>query len=229
MIAAVLASVVLVDPPAAANSTPISPEPLGVVNVAGGVSTPTVLAWDSFQRADAQLAGSTLPSGQTWRTTIALNNWQLTGNQVRSSAASTIGYVVVQMNRQDAVAEVVLSNLTSGANAGIDINDDDTDNLMVLYTRSGTSSAVTLYKYISKYVQIGASVAVPGAPASVTLRVASVGAVISVWVDGILVMTNTLAGADLAVKYTNGDNTLFGLWSRNDVTTRFDNFHVDAP
>lgn len=203
-------------------------QPLGAQTIPSGTLAPTVLAWDSFERTDGNLSGSVAPSGQQWRTTISQTNWKISGNQARSSSASTIGYCVLQMNRLDAVVEVVLSSLISGANSGIDINDDDIDNLVVLYNRVGTTSTVRLYRYTGAYTQISTA-AVAGTPSSITLRVSSVGSTVKVWVDGALVMTAVLAGADLAVKTTNSDNTLFGIWARSDTVTRFDNFHVDAP
>lgn len=229
---ALLVAALLVAPPAEGASLPITSWSLWGFVFVGGTGAPVVLSSDSFQRADSALAGYVLPSGAQWVNPGGAGNWQVSANKVRSTTATSVSDVVVGVSRLDAAPEVTLSALANGANAGLSLNDDGLNSYAVYYQRSGGSSSVRLCSVVSDGVITTivtlASASVGGTPTTVKLRATSVGSTFKVAVDGVEVINTTLFGADLAVKTTGGNNTMFGLRSDSDTTTVFDDFHVDA-
>jgi hypothetical protein len=209
-------------------------QPLGGFGLATPSGSPVVLQWDSFAANPTNINGSIAPSGGAWQGSA---NWSAaTTGLARATSASPTSWMVLNAGVLNATAEARLSNLATGAHIGIDINDDTGDNLYVLYNRTGNLAGqhtVRFWKYetaLGGNVAVSGAVVVPGVPpAALTLRVQSAGSTVTVSVNGAVVTTFTMGAAEIAIKNTGGDNTRFGFWSRNDITTRLDDFHIDSP
>jgi hypothetical protein len=188
----------------------IPPRTLTATTVTGPTGAPTVYVWDNFDRANGAI-------GTAIATNVARSTSVATGN-------ATINVPNVVNGRIDV-------DLTFGATAqvGVDLDDDGSNNIMVLYRKSGATSQVRLYTWIGT-----GALPPPVATANVTsataaaLTVVANGSTVQVLWNGTQIITYTLTAAEIAALKNAGSNQV-GLWAESDPTSRFDNFRFQSP
>jgi len=185
----------------------------------GGTGTGTVIVSDGFNRANAATLGTT-DTGQAWSGTAM----SIVSNQAKPTTNSH-AYVNTGITDMDVTA-VVVSGSAAGESLGVNFNADGTANNRLNFGLVGNTP--TLFK-----VNAGASAAVASATATATvtagtvntLRVTSIGSAIVGYLNGVQVLTYTLAAADVT-KYKV--LTYAGLRASDANAGTYDSFTVST-
>ncbi len=199
---------------------------------ASTVNAPTVLAWENFDGANGTAINNTNPDWGpgVWRSLGG--TWTVQGNQA-SVTSAPLGSINIHVTGvSDAAVEATLHrNGSNTFDAGLLFNDNDYSVLLVRW-RNNNNGSIELYKWNNGYTRLARvrnlyNGATP-TPASITLRVRTVGSLVEVFIDGGLVLTHTLNAGDTTT-FKNAAHDGWGLWAERDATTTFDDFHVDTP
>jgi hypothetical protein len=203
-------------------------------NVAGTTGAPTVYGWDNFNRTVNPLQGTPAAGGPPWLNQVA--NWATNGLTARATTSNTDANTVVNIGQSNASMVVTITPL-GAAKPGVTFNDDGTDNMLLLYN-SASLGSLQLYTYFGPTRVFLAGVTGIG-PVGVpfVLRVTSNGPTITIFVNGVLKMTQTLTGTNLCKAKDLGctpavatpNNTRWGLWADADTSSTFDDFRVESP
>ena len=216
---------VLVDlPEASAAVITIPPRTLTATSVSGSAGAPTVYVWDNFDRANGAIGSAVV--GGVWGQNIG--SWTIQANQARATSIATGNVTISVPNVVNGRIDV---DLTFGATAqaGVDFDDDGSNNMMVLYRKSGATSQVRLYTWIGT-----GALPPPVATANVTtattaaLAVVANGSTVQVLWNGTQIINYTLTATEIAALKNAGSNQV-GLWAELDSTSRFDNFRFQSP
>lgn len=212
----------------------VSGEQITAQNLDGTSGAPTVYSWDNFDRVLNLLPGSVSPGGLVWKPQIG--TWVLDGATARTTTSNKDANVLMDLATVDASLVVTLNPIGTNARPGITVNDDGSNNMLLLYSSAG-GGTLTLSTYFGPTRVFLASTSGVGAPgSSVEVRVTSNGPTITVFVNGTLRITQTLTGANLC-KFkdigpgcvpSNGANVGFGIWADTDTVSTFDNFRVES-
>lgn len=205
----------------AASLNGTNPAKIGGWNYPVSNIAPTVLTWEDFTGANnTNLDGATLNGGGTWAADIG--TWRIQSNAANASNTA-LANLVTHVGTQNATAIVTfVTGATS--NAGLLANDNGTNALFVLYTKT-SGGTLTLYKYSGSSISLG-SVTGVGTAANSTLKIDSTTTTIKVSWNGTQVLSYTLTPAE-AVTFHSAGNNGFGLIANGDSASRFDDFHVD--
>ena len=215
-----------------AASIGVSSEDVTVNMVTAGSGAPTVYAWDDFERTVSPLQGSNAPSTNLWKPGVG--NWLTNGTTAQASTSNADANTLIDAPSVDASLVVTITPVGGNPKPGVTFNDDGVDDMLLLYTKAA-GGTLTLYTYFgpTRVFLAGASGIGPvGTPFE--LRVTSLGPVITVFVNGTQVMTQTLAGANLC-KFKDsgcppngGANVGFGLWADTDTASTFNDFRLES-
>jgi hypothetical protein len=210
----------------AATAAPVilPPSTITVFHIAGSTGAPHVRAWDSFNRTDGGL-GSPIVGG-VWGSRNG--TWTIESNKAKSSSSvastATVSLPTILNCRVDL-------DLTIGstAYAGLNLNDDGTNNIVVLYKKTGIVSELQLIVWIGGTGPLPTPVA--SAPVSngstASLSVTLSGSDVTVLWNGVPAISYPLTAPEsTAVRDSNSIG--YGVWAQSDSTTRFDNFRVET-
>ncbi len=210
----------------------VSSEDVTVNMVTANSGAPTVYAWDDFERTVNPLQGSNSPSANLWKPEVG--SWLTNGTTAQASSSNADANTLIDAPGVDASLVVTITPVGGNPTPGVTFNDDGTDNMLLLYTKAA-GGTLTLYTYFgpTRVFLAGATGIGPRAT-PFELRVTSVGPVITVFVNGTQVMTETLAGAnlckfkDIGCAPNGGPNVGFGLWADTDTVSTFNDFRIES-
>ena len=215
-----------------AASIGVSSEDVTVNTVSAGSGAPTVFAWDDFERTVSPLQGSNAPSANQWKPEVG--NWLTNGTTAQASSSNADANTLIDAPGVDASLVVTITAVGGNPTPGVTFNDDGIDNMLLLYTKAA-GGTLTLYTYFGPTrVFLAAATGIGPRGTPFELRVTSLGPVITVFVNGTQVMTQTLAGANLCkVKDSGcppngGANVGFGLWADTDTASTFNDFRIES-
>lgn len=193
---------------------------------------PTVYAWDDFERTVNPLQGTAAPSTNLWRPGVG--SWLTTGTVARANTSSADANTLIDAPSVDASMVVTITPIGGNPKPGVTFNDDGTDDMLLLYTKAG-GGTLTLSTYFGPTrVFLSAVTGVGPVGTAFELRVTSNGPTITIFVNGSLVMTQTLAGSnlckfkDMGCAPNGGPNVGFGLWADTDTASTFDDFRIES-
>ncbi len=203
-------------------------------NLSGVSGAPTVYSWDDFNRVLNLLPGSPSPGGLIWKPQIG--TWVLDSATARTTTKNKDANVLMDLSVVDASLVVTLNPVGNNARPGVTINDDGSNNMLLLYSSAG-GGTLTLSTYFGPTRVFLASTGGVGAPgSSFEVRVTSNGPTITVFVNGTLQITQTLTGTNLCKFKDIGTgcvsdgrpNVGFGIWADADTTSTFDDFRLES-
>jgi hypothetical protein len=202
----------------------LPPSSITVFHITGSTGAPHVRAWDGFNRTDGGL-GSAIVGG-VWGSRNG--TWTIESNRAKSSNAvastATVSLPTILNCRID--LDLVLG---STAYAGLDLSDDGTNSILVLYKRTSTVSELELLVLIGGSGPMPTPVATApvaiGSAASISVTLS--GSDVSVLWNGVPTINYRLTAPEvMAVRDSNSIG--YGIWAQSDATTRFDNFRVET-
>ena len=215
-----------------AASLGVSTEEVTVNDVISSSGAPTVYAWDDFERTVNPLQGTAAPSTNLWRNGVG--SWLTNGTVARANTNSADANTLINAPTVDASMVVTITPIGGNPSPGVTFNDDGTDDMLLLYTKAG-GGTLTLSTYFGPTrVFLAAATGIGPVGTAFELRVTSNGPTITIFVNGSLVMSQTLAGAnlckfkDIGCPPNGGANVGFGLWADKDTASTFDDFRIES-
>ena len=202
----------------------LPPSILNVFHIVGSTGAPRVRAWDNFNRSDAALGSPVV--GGVWGTRNGM--WVIDSKAAKStnvaSSTATLSLPTILNCRVDL-------DLSIGptAHAGLNLSDDGTSNILVLYKKTSTVSELELLVWIGGSGPLPTPVATaPVATGSTaTISVTLSGSDVTVLWNGVSTINYALTAQEsTAVRDTNSIG--YGVWAQSDAVSRFDNFRVET-
>ena len=213
---------------AAAASLPVTSEQLYATDQNTAPRVPVVYTWASFDEPNTILStGHPLEGGGSW--IVNAGAWSINANRLRTYTSITDSSVVVDVGATDVSVSATLTLPTAGTRrAGLVVNDTGTESrLLAVYANTG-GGRVTLTKSVSGASTVVAGTTHVGTPSSTIMTVTSVGTVITVSLDGTVVLTYDLSPTEAAV-FKAARASRHGVVLDRDTAARVDDLRVESP
>jgi hypothetical protein len=207
---------------------------LAGLTMSTSTGAPTVVAYENFTGSNGTNLDNTSTDGGglTWLADNA--TWTIQSNSARSGNAVDSVLVVNGSSNDGAVEATIYRNGGTTFDAGLIVNGDSiTNNMLYVEWRYQSNGELRLSKKVSDSpTTLGSVTALyPGgpstAPASIVLRLVSTSTTVTVYLDGVLMISHSLSGAETTL-FKNSTHRWVGLTAVSDTTSTFDNWHLDA-
>lgn len=230
VVGAALAALAAVPPAAAGSLGGLLSATFAGYTFAFSPGAPTVVAADSFTGSDGtNLDGLAVESGGlTWAATGG--TWTLQSGRARSTSAVSSALLVDGGSSGGAVEAAVSPGGAAWDTYLILDADASFTTALVADWWSGSDGTIALYSEIDGTFTEVASVTdlyPGGAPASAVVRLEASATTVHVYLDGALVITYTLSGAE-QTRFGAAGQTWAGIGTDLDPSSTFDDFHLDG-